>query len=467
MKAQPPSPYYDYTAIRDPRRFFGRVEEVRDLLDACDKKRNTSLVGVRHIGKTSLLNYITQPSTHQQWGYTLQRHIMVFIDLRHYLSKTRVDFFASVCTHIYEHGRQYLPTLQLVEREGEERFEQLVNDLDGAGFHCVLLLDAFDNVVNNPQFNWHFFSFLRALATRRRVTYIIASIKPLHELIINRPEIVTSPFFNIFRNLQLGPLTEDEALQLIQKPANEVAYPFTSEEVTWILQQAGHHPFFLQVVCDYLFTEKCRHDSVVDYPRVLEQIKDQLYPHFDQAWYELTENQQTELKTSLAQPLTRDGKWLEYRQSQLFCQRIREQFRVKKVEITTKDVKDALDHLSDSNYLQSCKLAQTNYVTGNGQQDSNVVRVITDLLRKAFEKMRVAGTRSDALPEWRLYNILYYHYFLRSPINNEQIAARLGIKSRRQFYREQDRAIQAITREVNILEESSYSSSSPSSSSSL
>jgi hypothetical protein len=65
--------------------------------------------------------------------------------------------------------------------------------------------------------------------------------------------------------------------------------------------------------------------------------------------------------------------------------------------------------------------------------------------------MRPGDIRNDAALEWRSYNILWYHYF-KYHLPNQNTAARLGIGSLRQFYREQDKAIQALQKEVLDLE---------------
>ncbi len=77
--------------------------------------------------------------------------------------------------------------------------------------------------------------------------------------------------------------------------------------------------------------------------------------------------------------------------------------------------------------------------------------IVRDFLRAAFERMRPGNVRNDAALEWRLYNILWYHYF-KYHLPNPQTAARLGIGSMRQFYREQDRAIQTLLKELLDIE---------------
>jgi len=454
LKNIPPNPYYDFNAIRDPSRFFGREDQIYELLQACHKKQSLSITGSRHIGKTSLLNYLMDPVKHQKGKDNLQEHIFIFIDLRTYLEKTRDDFFDSVCEQIYTHGQQQASSLKRASRSGEDQFSQLLKDLHKADFHIVLLLDAFDNIVKNTQFDANFFSFLRFPATRGWVSYITALIKPLYELVISRPE-VDSPFFNIFKNCPLGPFTHDEAEQLIMTPASATPYPFTPKEAQWILEQAGRHPFFLQVVCGFLFDEKCRQiNSGVDLERVRERAYQELVPHFDQLWNDLTFEQQKNLKRELLQQSTIQYKFPELSESWLFRKRIHEKYQVDLFDISSKEVKEALDNLDNLALLQECKLAETHYVSirdkDNNASANKKGRLVLEFLKVGFERMNPGGIRSDSAPEWRLYNILYYHYF-KYRLANQHTAARLSI-SRRQFYREQEKALQALTKELLELE---------------
>jgi hypothetical protein len=55
-----------------------------------------------------------------------------------------------------------------------------------------------------------------------------------------------SPFFNLLGyTAELGPLTEDEARQLV----NSSPVPVTDDELTWILEASGRWPIILQTLC--------------------------------------------------------------------------------------------------------------------------------------------------------------------------------------------------------------------------
>ena len=79
-----------------------------------------------------------------------------------------------------------------------------------------------------------------------------------------------------------------------------------------------------------------------------------------------------------------------------------------------------------------------------------------EVLKKAFERLGGSGVRTDMAPEWKYYNILYYRYF-KYHLKNEQIAARLQFTSIRQYYRERNKAIEAL---LHILVKMEHASSS-------
>ena len=456
---RPINPYFDYTIVRDPAMFFGREDELSELYEAGHRLQSISLVGLRHIGKSSIFKYMELPEVQARFVHDqLHERIFIFIDLRDYLRKNREDFFTSVCEQIFSHARRLISDIKLPPKNGEDKLSELLEQIENARFHPVLLMDAFDKVTSNAEFDPDFFSFLRSLATRGRVSYITASRRELYEM--SHEKIMTSPFFDIFTTCKIGPLTQEAAMQLITEPAEHADCSFALEEVDWILDQAGRHPFFLQVTCRFLFDEKCRSDGhPIDMKRVQERVYNELLPHFAQVWGDLSEEQQKVVKQEV---VTRSGTTRhlpELSEPLLFRRYLYEQFNIDQFDITIKDVRDALDNLDDRDMLAHSKLSEMHYILKYYHQETTPSlqkkgMLVYDFLKKAFERLRAAGVRSDAAFEWRNYNILYYRYF-RYHLANDKTAARLGIGSKRQYYREQEKAIQALLKELMEMEAAS------------
>jgi hypothetical protein len=455
------NPYFDYTTVRDPAMFFGRDEELGELYEASNRLQSISIVGLRHIGKSSIFRYMISPQVQEKlaerFGYDLHNHIFVLIDLREYLHKNREDFFKSVSENIFARAQEMVK-LTLSSKNGEDQLSDLLEQLEKAQVYPVLLMDAFDKVTNNPQFDPNFFSFLRSLATRGRVSYITASIKQLYEM--SHEQILDSPFFDIFTTCKIGPLTEEAAKQLVMMPIERAGGEFTPQEVAWILEQAGKHPFFLQVTCRFLFDEKYKHEGELpDMKRVQERVYHELLPHFEKVWQDLSSEQQKALKQESIADSRGRRQIPELSESLLFRRYLYEQFNVDQLDITVKDVRDALDHLDSNEALAESKIGGMYYVSKRHQQDTSPSlhkkgHLVREFLKKAFENTRAGEVRNDSAFEWRIYNILYYRYF-RYHLPNEKTAARLGIGSKRQYYREQERAIQALLKELIEMEISS------------
>src|SRR5215469_8088132 len=276
------NPYYDYDAVRDPSMFFGRQHELRMLYNAIEKRQCFSIVGSRHIGKSSLLKFLANRELQQRYGYDLYDRIFVLTDWREYPQKTREDFFRSVCEQIISQSRTSVVLQSPPEHFcGEDRFKKLLEDVCGAGFRPVLLMDVFDKVTRNPDFDPDFFSFLRALAgIYDLISYVTASIKPLHEM-SHSEAVASSPFFNIFQTCVLSSLTLEEAQELITIPSKQAGLEFAPDEVEWIIRLVGRHPFYVQVTSRCLFEEKVRQNKPnVDLKLVEERVYRELEPHF-------------------------------------------------------------------------------------------------------------------------------------------------------------------------------------------
>jgi Novel STAND NTPase 2 len=446
------NPYQNLTAVRNPDMFYGRATLLRRLFAAITSQQSVSLIGSRHMGKSSLLKHICHPTIQQRYNFNSRQHILISIDLREYLSNSTDDFFEGVCRLIINQSRQYA-TIAPPNKSGKDKFSDILDLLNDQGLHPVLLMDAFDNIARNEQFDPDFFSFLRAEAMK--VSYVTASIAPLNE--ISHKDIKGSPFFNIFVPYTLDPLTLDEARALITEPAMRAGLPFTPDEIEFILRYAGRHPFFIQRACYYLFEEKSTQAGTdVDRHVVRNQFYRELKPHFEDSWTRLDEAQQELLKDEAQLKENTHRKLPELSESALFRQFVRDKCQISLFRITADYLEELLDHIDDAQFLGTSELKHLRIANKNPVREnmtSTMVRgmAVREVLSDAFEKLRGNGVRSDAASEWRLYNILFYRYF-KNHLKNDQISARLGFSSTRQYFRDRSRSIEALYKALMEME---------------
>jgi hypothetical protein len=446
------NPYQDLTAVRNPDMFYGRATLLRRLFSAITNQQCVSLIGSRHMGKSSLLKRMCQSAIQQSYNFNSRQHILISIDLREYLSNSTADFFEGVCRLIINQSRQYA-TIAAPSKTGKDKFSDILDQLNDQGLHPVLLMDAFDNIARNEQFDPDFFSFLRAEAMK--VSYVTASIAPLNE--ISHKHIKGSPFFNIFVPYPLDPLTRDEARALITEPAERAELPFTPDEVEFVLRYAGRHPFFIQRACYYLFEEKSQQPGVAaDRYVVRNQLYRELKPHFEDSWTRLDGQQQELLKDEAQLKENTRRKLPELSESALFRQFVRDKCQISLFRITAAKLEELLDHIDDAQALGKSELKHLRIANKNTDRESMTSTMmrgmaVREALSEAFEKLRGNGMRSDSASEWRLYNILFYRYF-KNHLKNDQISARLGFTSTRQYFRDRSRAIEALYKELMEME---------------
>lgn len=450
MQANGWNPYHIHTPISDPGMFFGPSSVLRQTFSDLANQQSISLVGLRHSGKTSLLHWMRQPILQTRFGFDLNRHLFVYLDIRKWLRKSCDHFFEIVSEEIIAASRGHL-ALASTSKPGEDRFSMVLEQVKGGGFHTVLQLDAFDDITRNETFDPLFFMFLRAMASAGLVSYVTASIAPLNQ--IAHPAIQSSPFFNIFVPCFMEPLTPQEARDLVVIPSLQANCSLEAE-VGWILRYAGYHPFFIQSVCYYCLKEKFQQSGgKVNSEKVLNLAYRDLSPHFEYLWEKLDTDQKEALKEEAQHKEAAERQMPELSESSLFRKFVRDTcglvfFHMTGSEIE-EELREALKHLDSSASLANSKLRYLKQIIARCEQQHassafEKGRVIREILKEALEQLRGHTPRTDTDPEWLLYNVLYYTYFKKTNgFTQELIANHLGV-SLRQYHRKKDEAIEAL-----------------------
>ena len=443
------NPYYSTSVLRNTDMLFGRILLLRRIYSALANRQSISLVGSRHMGKSSLLHCLRQPELQKQFEYDFSRYIFVLIDLREYRDKNSEDFFAAVSHQIILQSQGRIEKLSQ-EHGSEHEFSSLLDQISEQKFHTILLMDAFDNVTRNSNFDLSFFSYLRSQATLGKVSYVTATLAPLNK--VCHSSIEESPFFNIFARHTLQPLAPEDAYALATQPAIKAGLSFTKQEVTCALDLAGYHPFFIQRVCYVLFEEKYRlQGAQVDCDHLMALAYIELEPLFESIWERLDHEQQEGLKNRVLFESSSNNEIPELSQSSLFRRFVSERFSLQRYTPTIEVVEKALEMLQNPSVLGETDLQHLHIVSLRTKRVAPTPAekgiVIREVLTEAFERLRGSGYRNDTEPAWQLYNILYYRYF-KYHLKNSLIISRMDFTSDRQFFRERKKAIEAL---YNIL----------------
>jgi transcriptional regulator with XRE-family HTH domain len=237
-------PFSWRTGITQADPFFDREKEQRTIRKYLRDRQSCQIVGPRRIGKTSLLRQIEREAFH--WD---ESFMVAYLDLQDPHCFTLAGWLELA-------SRQFgLPVVDLDLVTFSERIDELLAD----GRHPVLCLDEFEELTRRrDEFNRDFFSALRSCG-QKPMSIITASQARLRDL--TDASDPSSPFYNIFPLLELGPFTEADAVDFVNLRRAGVA-PFDAEEKKHILKLARGHPMVLQVACFHALEARENGDSL-------------------------------------------------------------------------------------------------------------------------------------------------------------------------------------------------------------
>jgi hypothetical protein len=301
------NPFTYGNPIRDPSRFYGRKWEVQQIVGRLLSSafESTSVVGERRIGKTSLLNYISHPEVAAKLGLDPDKYVMLYIDFQGLADITPTRFWQRVLRKM----ARTLEDAELKEAVNQVRAQEEIELFDledlfdlaaDKGWKVVLLFDEFEYITQNANFNVDFFSGLRALATHYPVALITSTRRELVEL-CHSDEIKGSPFFNIFGNVVLKPMSGEEVDELLDGSLADSPFPLAAEDRDYLHRLAGRQPIFVQMAGYFLYEAHQRGYEGEDLQQFVEEnFAQQADPHLTYQWTHSTESEKITLLALMA-----------------------------------------------------------------------------------------------------------------------------------------------------------------------
>jgi AAA ATPase domain len=279
IQAQPfrkkPNPYVFGVHVQDYRRFFGRQDELDELLGhlAHGGPQNVLLRAPRRAGKTSLLHMIMAVLTDadraagvrdwfevpHNWDESLNATVPVMLNLQGIedlqRQATPTAFYRAVISGLREAGLHGPTCDQLVSEPfiSYTRFARGMRELVTAagGRRPVILLDEFDVLDTMPDKIAFYHALRTFVADVQGVTWFVVSALGLYKEIRE----YASPLFNIFKIVTMGRMDTEAARKLVTSPWEpggslaSASLSILPDAVYAILEEAGNYPYFIQMVC--------------------------------------------------------------------------------------------------------------------------------------------------------------------------------------------------------------------------
>ncbi len=312
------NPFTYGNPITDPMRFYGRQHEVEQIFSRLRNPafESSSIVGERRVGKTSLLRVMAHPDVVRAQGLDPDRYIFVYNDLLMVgESTTPLQLWLRLLRTIRRQIQDPDPEMNdiiadmrasgVVDNYLLADFFDLLGDM---GIHVVLLLDEFETITYNANFGPDFFGGLRSLAIHHDLALITSSRLELIDL-CHSDEVRTSPFFNIFANVNLRGLTPTEVEALLDGSLEGTGVEFTAGERQAVVEVGGYHPFFTQVAAHFLWD--AHDDGLAEgerIPYMRRHFEVESEPHFADYWQHSTDGERILLTAlSLIGAISRRG----------------------------------------------------------------------------------------------------------------------------------------------------------------
>jgi len=289
----PVNPYSAGGMVQDPAMFFGRDEELGRIRDRLRKGDSTAVVGLRRIGKSSLLYQLAHQADALPEGV-----VAVYLDLQDAAHHRPLDLLASALRSLNErlNGRYDLPPIKSLG-DFSVAIKQVVTD----GFRPALCLDEVEELTDHDAFDDDFFEALRSLGNQRLLAFVTASGEFLDVLLKRKKR--TSPFYNLFINLDLAGLSDKATVALLTEPFRSAGLsPSPPDHLAYALELTGHHPFYLQVAAHHLFEAQKGSERVLNRLALCDAFTRDAEPHFRGLWRHLSADEQAGVRKLAGMP---------------------------------------------------------------------------------------------------------------------------------------------------------------------
>lgn len=238
MKKVIANPFQVGGMIRNNKMFCGRNNEIYRILSRIAGMQSISIYGDRLIGKSSLLQHLTQHGANLLDDMDGTKYQFHYINLQYIESQD--EFYKTVFEAINKQADKFAKY---------SKFD-LKNTIENK--RVILCLDEFEQIIEND-FSSEFTDVLRSLAQTGNLALIVSSKIPLNEIEINT-EGLTSSFHNIFTSIHLREYTNEEANEFVSE--ERVGKWFKRVEAGLLRSLGGSHPYYLNLACSIAFDVK-------------------------------------------------------------------------------------------------------------------------------------------------------------------------------------------------------------------
>jgi Cdc6-like AAA superfamily ATPase len=249
--------------------FYGRLDTRRRILSL--KNRNFSIVGVRKIGKSSLLLNVIKNLP----ADTCYIHMDLTNCIDYDVFLERLEF---------EINKEFHQTINLKNNltKFHRDIKGLVNHFKAEGKKLIFIFDEVDSLIHyDKKHECQLVEIFRSLSNEGYTRFIIAGFTEL----FHYKRSIDSPLYNFGDEIKLGHLDDEAALNLITEPMENIGISYYNEtDRNLILKYTSQHPSLLQFYCRQLVKRVEKHPKESEkrtiFRKDIEDVFTEEYKHY-------------------------------------------------------------------------------------------------------------------------------------------------------------------------------------------
>lgn len=304
------------SGYHSPAFFCDRKEETRLLLSQIKNGNNTTLFALRRLGKTGLIHHVF----YQLMGS--KRYACIYTDILN--TADLKGFTNSLATAIYNRfpekkgiGQRFLSFLKLLRpvisydtmtghpevtldlgmpREYERTIQQLFSFLDKQNIQVVVAIDEFQQITAYPEKNTE--ALLRTYMQQlKNCKFIFCGSN--HRIMSEMFNNAKRPFYASCNNVPIGFIDKPEYARFIKDQFVLYRRKAEDEAVEYILQFTCNHTFYVQNLCNHIFSRGARLITMDEVLKACSEVL-QIWENSFYQYRNLLTKAQWELLTAIA-----------------------------------------------------------------------------------------------------------------------------------------------------------------------
>jgi len=269
-----------------PANFCDREDETSELSNALINQQDITLYGYRRLGKSALIHHVFNQLEKSHicifadlWGATTIRdfvrelaNAVIRADIAKYRSvSTKImDFIRSIGASL-SIGMDGSPSVELLYNDKKQTFrglEEIMVYLEKLPQPVILAIDEFQEIrkFGEPPFE----AKLRTLAQlHKNVNYIFSGSE--HHLLNAIFNEYNQPFYQTTRMINLPKIQEEKYAAFIISQFQKNKRSINPDLVNYLLDITYRHTYYVQALCNYLFSLDSLPESVNEFEKIYYQ----------------------------------------------------------------------------------------------------------------------------------------------------------------------------------------------------